>query len=460
MSRPPFRLPAGRRRAEADVAREIGFHLAMAEAELVAAGRSPDDARAEARRRFGDPDVVAAECMAEEGARQAGLARWEWLSAVRHDLAYGVRTLRRAPGFAAAAVLTLGLALGATTAMFSVVDAVLLRALPLPHSERIVTLEPTVRGEARGGSPGLLAAWGARARAPQALAAVAERQATVRTPDGAARVPGLAVSGAFGAVTAVRPALGRVLTPDDDRPGAPAVVMLGQALWRRTFDASPAAVGRTLVLDGVPHTVVGVLPASLDAALGERDFWVPLRLEPSQRDNFTPYLTLVARLRPDAAPAGVARELDAITATLPPAAPDDDGTRPAARVAALARTLGDDYRRPLLLMLGAVGVLLLIGCANVATLVLARSVGRARGLAVRSALGAGRGRLARQLAVEHLVLGALAIAVAVPAAVVMTRLLVAAIPADVPRLAAAALDGRALAVAVALGLCASLACGV
>jgi predicted permease len=459
VSRAPFRLPAGRRQAAADVAREIRFHLEMTEAELRAAGLPAEQARAEARRRFGDPDAVAAECLTEEGARQDAVRRREWLAGWRQDLGYALRTLRRAPGFTVAAALTLGLALGATVAMFSVVDAVLLRALPLPDAARVVSLVPTVRGEARSGSPGLLAAWGERARSLHAIAAATDRQATVLLADGAARVQGLGVSAGFAAVAGVTPALGRTLARDDDRPGAPPVVLLGERLWRRALGGAPDAVGRTLSLDGVPHTVVGVLPARFDAVLGEREFVVPLRLAPAQRANFTPYLPLVARLRPGVTPDAAARELDAITAALPEDAADD-GARPRAQVLPLARATTDAYRRPLLLMLAAVGAVLLIGCANVATLVLARSVGRARELAVRASLGAGRGRLVRQLAVEHLVLGALAVVVALPVAAAGVRALAAAVPADVPRLADAALDGRALLVAVALGLLTSLLCGV
>jgi predicted permease len=461
-----FRLPPNRRRAAHDVAAELRFHLAACEDDLVAAGWTPADARAEASRRFGDPDAVAAECLTIEGERQARVALRDRLGALAQDVVHAARTLARAPAFTVTAVLTLGLALGATTAMFSVVDAVLLRALPLPAPERVMALDPSVGGERRGGSPGLLAVWeGARAFA--AIGAATGRDGTLvggttGDPDGAAsaeRLAGLAVSGRYAAVLGVRPALGRTITADDDRPGAPPVVMLAHRLWRARFGADRAIVGRTVRLDGTAHTVVGVLPPALDALVEAGAFWVPLALDPSQRTNFTPYVSLAGRLRPGVARDAAARELDALTARAGAAA-TIDGARQTVRVAPLLRQLTDEVRLPLLLLLGAVAAVLVIGCANVATLALARSVGRGRELAVRAALGAGRGRLVRQLAVEHLVLGALACAVALPVAWIGVRALLAIIPAGVPRLGAAGLDARAVLFATGVGLASALASGL
>jgi predicted permease len=329
----------------------------------------------------------------------------EWLQAVAQDVRLAARGLRRTPGFTLAVVLTLGLGLGGTVAMFSVVDAVLLRALPLPEAERVVALVPQVGGEDRGGSPALLTAWGARSRQLRAIAALRTRDATLIAAGTPERVTGAAVSGGYFGVLRVAPALGRAPGPADDVPGAPGVVVLSHALWMRAFDADAGIVGRPLRLDGALHTVVGVMPPALDAIAGDQQFWTPLALDPSQRENYTPYVTLVGRLAPGATTTSATRELDAILTQLGEPA-TVDGTPQRARVLPAAGYIVRDYRQPLVLMLGAVAVVLGIACANVATLVLARSVGRVRELAVRASLGAGRGRLLRQLAVEHLVLGA------------------------------------------------------
>jgi putative ABC transport system permease protein len=257
----------------------------------------------------------------------------------------------------------------------------------------------------------------------------------------------------------VRPEIGRAILPRDDVPGAPGVVVLGHRLWARSFGADPAAVGRIVRLDGAPLTVVGVMPEALDAVVGAREFWTPLALGRGQDANFTPYLSLLGRLADGATPASVARELDAIVARL--GAPAKvEGAVPTARVLPIGGYLVRDYRRPLLVMLAAVGVVLCIACANVATLVLARSVGRSREFALRSALGAGRGRLVRQLVAEQLILGLLATAVACPVAAITARALAAAVPADVPRLAAVGFGGRAFAVAILLGCLTTLVCGL
>lgn len=382
-----------------------------------------------------------------------------WWSAVRRDLRHAVRTLGRTPGFTMAAVATLGLGVGAATAMFSVVDAVLLRAPALPEASRVVALAPRAGGDERAGSPGLLAAWRAASRQLAHVAGLAPRQATHVTGGDAERISGFAASAALFDVLGVRPLLGRTFGAREDAPGAAPSVVLAHRFWTRAYGADPAVVGTTIRLDGTAHTVLGVLPPQVDALVDGSEFYVPLALPASQDANYTPYLTLVGRLAPGASMDGAARELDLITARLGAPA-QDDGRTLTVRVAPLHAWIASGVRTPLLLMLGAVGVILLIGCANVATLVLVRSVGRARELALRAALGASRGRLAAQLAAEHVVLGLVASLLALPVAAAGTRLLVAWVPADVPRLAGAGIDARALAVALLLGVATSLLCGV
>jgi hypothetical protein len=439
-----FRLPVRRPALlQAEVDDEIAFHIEARTEQLVAAGMPIDEARVEAARRF----AHASSLHEARGHLQDSAARrerrmhvQEWLQAVAQDVRLAARGLRRTPGFTLAVVLTLGLGLGGTVAMFSVVDAVLLRALPLPEAERVVALVPQVGGEDRGGSPALLTAWGERSRQLRTIAALRTRDATLIAAGTPERVTGAAVSGGYFGVLRVAPALGRALGPADDVPGAPSVVVLSHALWLRALDADAGIVGRPLRLDGALHTVVGVMPPALDAITGDQQFWTPLALDPSQRENYTPYVTLVGRLAAGATTASAARELDAIVTQLGEPA-TVDGTPQRARVLPAAGYLVRDYRQPLVLMLGAVVVVLGIACANVATLVLARSVGRVRELAVRASLGAGRGRLLRQLAVEHLVLGALATAIALPRAIGAYQAILTATRAQ-PGITSAALVSR------------------
>jgi hypothetical protein len=413
----------------------VRFHLEMCEADLLAAGFPPDAARAEARRRFGDPDATAAECVAIERERRGAARRLERLAALGHDVALAARTLRRAPAFTLTAVLTLGLGVGATTALFGVADAVLFRPLPLPHAERLTA--SCRRSAARRAAARRRCSPRGGAEPPRAghrRGARARRHARRRRR-----------GGARGGARRERPLLRRArpraagrarARPADDAPGAAPAVVLGHRLWVRRFAGAPDALGRALVLDGVPHTVVGVMPPTLDAVLGRREFVVPLQLAASQRTNFTPYLTLLGRLAPGASRAAAATELAAITAGLGPDARVDGATQ-GVRVEPLDRTLAADVRQPLLLMLGAVGALLAIACANVGHAGARAQRGAVARAAVRAALGAGRGRLLTQLAAEHLVLALLAALVAVPVAVAGTPALAAALAAAVPRRAAA-----------------------
>ncbi len=454
-----FRLPASARRAAADVEREIAFHLAMREADLVAAGVPADAARDEARRQFGDPDEIGAECLAVEGERQTRLRWRDRAEGVMQDLVHAVRALRRAPGFALTVALTLGVGVGATTAVATVADAVLVRALPLREPERAVALVPRVGAETRNGSPAFYFAWRETSRTLAAVAATTTRRATLLGRGDATRLVGAAVTADFFTTVGASPALGRALGRDDDRPGAPAVVVLASRTWATAFGGDPRVLGHTVQLDGQPRTIVGVMPASFSIADGDAAFWVPLGLPASQRENYTPYLTLIGRLAPGATAAAASQELTAIVRRLGPGAADD-GVVPTIAARPLGAYLVEAYRTPILLMVGAVAAVLLIGCANVSTLVLARSVTRSRELAVRASLGAGRGRLVRQLAAEHLVLAALAVVVALPVAAACLRLLTTTVPADVPRLAGVTLDARTFGVAVLFGTLASLLCGL
>jgi len=385
---------------------------------------------------------------------------------VLDDLGQGLRALRRAPGFCALALLTLALGIGGTAAMFSVVYGVLLRPLPFAAPEQLVRVWSTAGNGQRGSfAPGRFLDVERESRALGGAAAYISTFSGVAAGGEPVRLAGAEVTADFFDVLGAPAARGRTFTAAD-RPGA-ALLVLSDGAWRQQFGADPAIVGRSLRVDGQPFEVVGIMPR--DFALPERArFWrlapqlvptPPMEVEGvllAQRG--LAYMDVIARLAPGVTPAEAAAELRVLAATLGTRHPDDDAGN-GFDLEPVYETIVGDVRRSLLLLFAAVGAVLLIACTNVASLMLARALGRRRELAVRIALGAPRGRLARQLIVESLVLalagGALGVVVAGWALDGLRLLL----PATVPRLAAIRLDWTAVAFAAATSLVVGLAFG-
>jgi|HubBroStandDraft_3_1064219.scaffolds.fasta_scaffold16794_1 predicted permease len=336
---------------------------------------------------------------------------WSWAAEAARNLRFALRQLRQDPVFAAAAILTLALAIGANTAIFSVVDAALLRPLPYPDPERLAEVSTVVRGagfeELHTAQDG--GTWEVvRDQADKLDRAVFSAGASGANFALAGRAEHLQqqrVSAGFFRVLGVAPLLGREFSPEEDRAGGPAVVLLSHALWRRAFGADPRAVGRAVTLRGEPHLVVGVLPAGFRSDV-HADLWTPLRSSPRGEGEGTNY-AVVARLRPGVSWA----EAEAQVAGLSGAALAHKRYPPsiAARLhlVPLRRGLTDAVRKPLLVLLGAVGTVLLIGCLNVASLLLARNARRTRELGTRLALGSGADGIVRQLLTESLLLALL-----------------------------------------------------
>lgn len=383
---------------------------------------------------------------------------------IGHDVRYAARALRRRPGFVAVVVLTLALGIGTTTALFSVVDGVLLRPLAFPEPERLVE----VRGEPTDGdveAVGPAASYpdyvDLRAQATRFahLAAFRTFPATFTAAGSEpTRLDVLYATANLFPTLGVRPLLGRALLPADEQPGAAAVAVLGHALWRQRFGGDPRAVGRAMTLDGVPTTIVGVLPpdARLDGA--DAQLWQPIVPGALERARGAHRFTLVGRLRPDATPAQTQVELRAIARRLELAYPRDNAKRSAA-VRPLHESVVGDARPALLMLFGAVTLVLLVGCANLASLFLARGAAREREMAVRAALGAGRGRLLRQWMTESLLLtlgGGLA---GLAVAWLGTRALLAFVPRSIPRAAEVTLDLRVLAFLLGVSVLAGLLFG-
>jgi putative ABC transport system permease protein len=449
----PLDARKGAARVASDVDDEIAFHLAMREAQLRAAGMTEDEARAEARRRFGDAARTASECRRAGETHVRVRASRELVSATMQDLGFAVRGLRRTPLFGAVAMLTLALGLGATTSVFSVVSAVLLRPLPYDGADRIVRL-----GEAPAAPSGetrrIMSTswpnaddWRRAARSFEAVG-VFNGWEPALTGEGAPEVlrGALVTAGVFD-VFRVAPAAGRPMLDADNLPGSEPIVLLSHGFWTRRFGGDASVVGRRLMLNGVPRTVVGVLPAAFHGpgVLGG-DVWANNTFDASDTRTAR-YLQAVARLVPGVSLDAAQVELRAISARLAAEHPAENGGLRAVAVP-LRESVSGDARLPLLVLLGASGLVLVLACANVANLLVARGLARGRELAIRVALGAGRMRVVRQLLAESMLLAFSGAALGAALAAAATRVMMRMAP-EVVRSQPVTADARVLGFAVA-----------
>ena len=459
--RPPWRSAA---RVAREVDDELQFHLDARAGELRADAATTAEAVRRAREEFGDVAVARAR-LTRDGVRHLRRERaGRWLREVAQDVRYATRQLRRDPGFTLVAALTLALGVGATTAIFSAVDGVLLRPLPYTDADRTVALlqRDAASADADGSvAPGNFLDWRERSRTLGPVAAAVPRGFDVigagATPE---TVRGWGVTEGFFDALAARPVHGRLFLPDEYVPyGESGVVVIGHGYWQRRFGGDPGAVGQVLSLDGRPHVVVGVLPPSYRFP-AERDLWAPMTFgEDARRERSGGYIHVVGRLAPGATVAQAQAELDDVSQALAREHPRTNA-RVAAAVVPLADHVVAGVRPGLLLLLAAVGGILLIACVNVANLLLARGARRRRELAVRGALGAGRGRLVRQLLTESLLLAAIGGAAGVLLAHGALRLLLATVPVALPATDPVRVDVRVLLFAVVLTAATALLFGL
>lgn len=375
------------------------------------------------------------------------------------DLRIALRQWLRRPLLPTAVVTTLTAGLGAAIAVFAVAWAVVWRPLDVPAPERLVWIASVSAGEADGSSPGAALTWQADARTLDALAAVRHVAGAYADGTGTDRLPGALVTASLGDVLGLQPVQGRAFTAADDTPGAARVVLLAHRVWQSRYAGRADAIGRVVSLDGRPATIVGVLPPHAETLVPDADWWAPLALAPAERANIGPrYLDLIGRLAVTASSAAATQELAAIGARL--ALKADDGSALGVRVTPLVDHLAARYRPGLVLLLAGVAALVLIACANVATLLLTRAQDRQAELALRASLGATPARLARQLLVEAALLAGLASAGGLLAALWLVDVLRVVLPTDMPRLADARVDGVVAAFALGAGIVVTLLAGL
>ena len=438
-----------RRQAERELDDELRAYVALLADEHERAGLPPDEARRRALREAGGVSRVKEEVRdARAGAAFEVLAQ---------DVRYGARALARNPGFTAAAVLALALGIGATTAILGVVDAVLLRPLPYADAARLVTVLHDGRDPVAAAN---FLDWKAGTRAFAGMGAAQAWGPNLSGGDRPERVSGLRLSADMLPLLGVRPALGRAFGAAEDVPGGDRVAVIGHRLWQRHFGGRASAVGASIVLDGEPFTVIGVMPDSFAFApfwVRDAEIFAPLALDGAAASRGAQTLRVFARLAPgatlDQARADVARVTTRLEAMYP-------GTNRGVTVRPLMELVVGDVRPALLMLLSAVGLVLLAACANVAHLLLARGVARRRELAIRTALGATRLRTLRQLLTESLLLAVLGGAGGVLLALAGVRALVLLAPSFVPRVETVGLDGRVLAASAAITLLCGIAFGL
>lgn len=453
------RLLFGRARMEREMEDELRSHIRSRADDLVYSGLTRPEAERRARIEFGGVERYKEECRESRSAH--------FLETLTQDIGYAGRLLRKSPGFAAVTILTLALGIGANTAIFSLIYSVLLRSLPYPHPEQLVLVleNNQKRGVKFSGcsvqdltelrNSGIFVEAGG----------VARHDLTLTGSGDPAPVSTMVATPEIFSVVQVQPLAGRYLLADDEIKGAAPVVVLSEGLWRSRFGSNPGLIGTAITLDQRPFTVVGIMPAAFQVPVFGKiqEIWIPAIQDPlygpwvPKRDLH--WMATIARLNPSISLPRAQSEADAVLARLGKEFPIENGGW-GVHVSPLHSAVVEDARTPLLVLMGAVGLVLLLACVNIANLLLARATARTRELAVRQALGAGRGRIIRQLLTESATLGGLGAIVGLGMAFASARTLTLFLPSQLIGMGPVKIDGWTLAFALLLSMCATVAFGL
>lgn len=443
----------------ADVDDEFAFHVETRIDQLMGQGLTPKQARDEALRGFGDIQRVKSICRTLAEERERSMRRTEWWADWRHDLRFAIRQLAVSPVLTIVLAITIALGVGATVAIFSVLNAVLLRPLPWTGSDRIVIVYETWKQFRQGSaSVGHFHDWTEQNEVFEHTAALT--RATFNLSDGEPeRVSGARVTPGFFSVMQVPPVFGRYFTTSDIENDA-RLVVLGYGLWQLRFAGDPAIVGRTVRLNGEAHTVVGIAPPESNMTRLAPQVLAPLAFSPEQRANYGSHsFTVVAKLKPGVTHEAAQADMERVTRGIAERQPRAMEGR-SVSVRSYSDILLGDFRTPLYVLLASVIFVLLIGCVNVANLLLARATTRRREMAIRAAIGGGRWRIVRQLLTESVVLSIVGGAAGIGLAYIGIRSFVSFGPPNVPRLQNAGLQPEVLVFAAGITLLTGLAFGL